>query len=252
LRDTAPLGAPCWIDIFSSDIDRIIDFYGEILGWTGTKGPEEYGGYVIFDRDGVPVAGGMTNDGSTPNQDHWTVYLATEDIGATAARITAAGGTLPLPPVEVPGQGWMLVANDTGGATIAAWQAAPFPGFGVIDEHGAPSWFELHTRDHGGAVAFYEQVFDWVTHPVADSDEFRYTTLGEGEGQLAGIMDASSFLPAGAPDEWYVYFSVADVDAALARVVELGGAVVHPAEDTPYGRLATATDPTGSTFKLRG
>jgi len=48
-----------------------------------------------------------------------------------------------------------------------------------------------------------------------------------------------------------VYFEVDDVDAALAKTVELGGAIVQPAEDTPYGRLATATDSTGALFKLR-
>ena len=30
----------------------------------------------------------------------------------------------------------------------------------------------------------------------------------------------------------------------MARIAELGGKVVRPAEDTPYGRLAVATDPT--------
>ncbi|MCA1691816.1 MAG: VOC family protein, partial [Actinobacteria bacterium] len=35
-----------------------------------------------------------------------------------------------------------------------------------------------------------------------------------------------------------------------ARVVDLGGSMLVPAEDTPYGRLATAVDPTGAQFKL--
>ena len=47
-----------------------------------------------------------------------------------------------------------------------------------------------------------------------------------------------------------MYFGVADADAALERIGELGGATVVDAEDTPYGRLATATDPTGAQFKL--
>ncbi|TMK52071.1 MAG: VOC family protein, partial [Actinobacteria bacterium] len=79
---------------------------------------------------------------------------------------------------------------------------------------------------------------------------FRYTTLGEGESQLAGIMDASAFLPEGVPAHWSIYFGVEDADAALAKITELGGSIVRPAEDTPYGRLATATDPTGAQFKL--
>jgi predicted enzyme related to lactoylglutathione lyase len=36
----------------------------------------------------------------------------------------------------------------------------------------------------------------------------------------------------------------------VARVVALGGAVVHAAEDTPYGRIAQVADPTGIEFRL--
>ena len=63
-------------------------------------------------------------------------------------------------------------------------------------------------------------------------------------------MDASAFLPEGMPATWSVYFGVEDTDAALAKVVELGGSIVTPAEDSPYGRLAQAADPTGAQFKL--
>ena len=59
-------------------------------------------------------------------------------------------------------------------------------------------------------------------------------------------------LPEGVPAHWTVYFGVDDTDAALAKIAELGGTVVRPAEDTPYGRLAAATDPTGAQFKLVG
>ncbi len=90
----------------------------------------------------------------------------------------------------------------------------------------------------------------WDTHVAGDTPEFRYTTLGEGEGRLAGIMDAATFLPEGAPAHWSVYFGVDDAVATVAKALELGGAVVDPPEDTPYGRLATLTDPTGTRFKL--
>ena len=64
-------------------------------------------------------------------------------------------------------------------------------------------------------------------------------------------MDASAFLPAGSAAAWHVYFCTDDADKTLAQIVDRGGAVVQPAEDTPYGRLATASDPTGAQFKLR-
>jgi predicted enzyme related to lactoylglutathione lyase len=63
-------------------------------------------------------------------------------------------------------------------------------------------------------------------------------------------MDASGFLPVGVPAHWSVYFGVEDTDAALAKVVDLGGSILMAAEDTPYGRLAAAADPTGARFKL--
>ncbi|MGH9004642.1 MAG: VOC family protein, partial [Acidimicrobiia bacterium] len=31
-RDSAPLGAPCWIDLFTSDTEKAKTFYGELLG----------------------------------------------------------------------------------------------------------------------------------------------------------------------------------------------------------------------------
>ena len=99
-------------------------------------------------------------------------------------------------------------------------------------------------------MKFYRDVFKWDTHVVSDAPEFRYTTLGEGDGKLAGIMDASAFLPDGVPANWSVYFGVDDTDAALAKIVELGGSIVMGAEDTPYGRLAQAADPTGAVFKI--
>lgn len=97
---------------------------------------------------------------------------------------------------------------------------------------------------------FYRDVFRWDTRVVSDTPEFRYVTLVRGDEMLAGIMEASDSLPDGVPASWTVYFGAGDADDALARIVELGGSVVTPAEDTPYGRLATAADPNGARFKL--
>jgi hypothetical protein len=143
--------------------------------------------------------------------------------------------------------------TDPTGAHLGAWQPDQFPGFTVVIEHGAPGWFELLTRDYRGAVDFYHSVFGWDTTVVGDTDDFRYATLGDPMGgeHLAGIMDASGFLPEGAPAHWSVYWEVDNVDTAAKQVLTLGGTVVAEAVDTPYGRLATVTDPAGAQFKLR-
>jgi predicted enzyme related to lactoylglutathione lyase len=191
----------------------------------------------------------MRNDGQSGSPDLWSVYLATEDAQATADAAVANGGQVLVPAMEVMQLGSMAVLADPGGAAIGAWQPGLHTGFAIFGETGTPTWFELHTRDYDASVQFYRDVFTWDTHVAGDTPEFRYTTLGEGD-PLAGIMDASAFLPDGVPANWSVYFGVDDTDAALAKTVHLGGAIILPAEDTPYGRLAQAADPTGALFKL--
>ena len=250
IRDTAPTGAPCWVDLFTSDTDRARSFYGELFGWTSEQAGEEFGGYINFSKDGHMVAGCMGNDGSSGGPDLWSVYLATDDAEATTAAAASHGGQVVVPAMPVGDLGSMAVMVDVGGAAIGTWQAGLHKGFGVFGEPGTPNWFELHTNNYDAAVQFYRDVFGWDTHVMSDESGFRYTTLGEGDEQAAGIMDAAAFLPDGVPSNWQIYFGVADTDAALIRVVELGGTVVQAAEDSPYGRLAQAADPTGARFKL--
>lgn len=250
-RDVAPVGAPCWIDLSTSDPERSRAFYGELFGWDAEEPNAEFGGYFNFTYEGGRQAGGMQKDPASGMPDTWSVYLATDDIDKVAETAVANGGTVISPPMAVADLGSMAILTDAGGALVGAWQPGTHKGFATVYDVNAPSWFELFTRDHAAAVDFYRQVFAWDAHAVADTDEFRYTTLGEGDDQLAGIMDAAAFLPDGEPAHWSVYFGVEDVDATIATVERLGGAVVAAPEDTPYGRLATVTDATGARFKLR-
>lgn len=246
-RDTAVIGAPCWIDLMTSDTARSREFYCQLFGWTAEEPAEQFGGYFSFLKDGTRIAGCMASQPEMP--DVWSVYLATEDAKATADATTEHGGQVHVGVMDVAELGAMAVLGDPGGATIGIWQPGTHQGFGVINEAGAPSWFELHTRDFDATVAFYRDVFGADTHVLSDTSEFRYTILKQGE-DFAGVMDATGYLPDGVPAHWSIYFGVDDTDAALAKIVELGGAIVAAAEDTPYGRLATAADPTGAQFKL--
>lgn len=251
-RDTAVVGAPCWVDLMTSDTERSREFYGRLFGWTAEEPAEQFGGYFNFRSGGVLVAGCMPRQAGDETPDVWSVYLATDDARKAVDATTAHGGQVIVDAMDVADLGTMAVVTDPGGAAIGVWQPGRHQGFGVYGEAGSPSWFELHTRDYQGAVAFYRGVFGWDTHVVSDTPEFRYTTLRHGEGWLAGIMDGSGFLPDGMPAHWSVYFGVDDTDAALSKAAELGGSVVTAAIDTPYGRLATAADPTGAQFKLVG
>lgn len=245
-------GAPCWIDLMTSDVERAKTFYGELFGWTYRTGDQEkYGGYVTASKDGKSVAGLMQKQedmGQMP--DVWTTYLRTDDINATSEAAAANGGLVYLPPMEVPEQGHMAMYGDTTGAAIGAWQFGEHHGYQLVAEPGSAVWHELHARDYEAAVEFYKSVFGWETDVMSDTPELRYTTLGVGNDAKAGIYDASADLPEEAPSNWQIYFGVENADAAIEKAVAMGATLIEPAQDTTFGRMATIADPTGATFKI--
>lgn len=249
IRDSAPLGAPCWIDLTTADVARAQEFYGTVFGWTFESAGPEYGGYVNAGKDGHPVAGIMANRPEAESPDHWTTYLHTEDIDTTLSAARRAGGSVCMA-MEVPTKGHMALVTDPAGAMFGLWQPLAHRGFELIGAAGAPVWHQLTTRDYGAALGFYRDVLGWRTQPVSDTDVFRYTTAWFGDEQLLGVMDGASFLPQGTPPNWVTFFGAEDVDKTLRVIVDNGGAVVRDAEDTPYGRLAAASDPTGALFNL--
>jgi uncharacterized protein len=250
VRKSAPLGAPIWIDLLTSDLDRAKQFYGTVFGWTFESAGPEYGGYVNAFIDGRPVAGLMGNTPEMQSPDGWTTYLHTADINATVAAATAAGGVSCVEPMEIEDKGWMGMLTDPTGAFVGLWQPTGHSGFEVVKEAGAPVYFQLTTRDYGKALEFYRDVFGWQTEKVSDTDEFRYSTANfDGEAQL-GVMDGTRDLPEGVPSNWFFFLGADDVDKTVQLIVENGGSVIRAAEDTPYGRLAAVADPTGAGFNL--
>lgn len=251
MPDITP-GAPCWIDLMTSDTEKAKAFYTALFGWTYETGDQEkYGGYITASKNGKMVAGIMEKQadmGAMP--DLWSTYLRTDDIAATTEAAAANGGQVLLAPMEVPEQGSMAMYADASGAAIGAWQFGEMTGFELAAEAGAPAWHELLAKDYEAAVTFYQRVFGWETSVMSDTPEFRYITLGAGDQSKAGIMDASGFLPEQVPSMWSVYFAVEDTDASVEKATALGATVTQPAEDTPFGRLATLADPTGAVFRV--
>ena len=249
IRQNVPNGAPCWIDLMSSDTDKSRAFYGGLFGWTADEPNAEFGGYTNFRLDGEHVAGLMTTQ-EPGMPDVWSVYLAVDDAEKTTEVAKANGAQVFVEPMAVGDLGTMAVLADAGGAMIGMWQPGEHRG-GVVGTRSAPCHFELHTRDYDRTVQFYKDVFGWQPETAADGPDLRYTLLPVGDGENAGIVDAAGWLPEHAPAHWSVYIAVDDVDATLARVAELGGTTIVAGEDTPYGRLATAADSTGALFKLQ-
>lgn len=245
------VNAPCWIDLTSSDPATVVPFYENLFGWNAdVSGDPEYGGYTTFVKDGVSVAGLGGQMPGTTVSDVWNTYIASADAEATVAKAEAAGGRVLFPAMAVGDQGKMSLVADPGGAITGIWEADRHRGYGTWGEAGTPVWHEQFTRDYASVLPFYETVFGWTYGVLGDTDEFRYSQAVVDGDMIAGIMDASAFLHPEAPSNWRVYFGVEDTDAAVAKVVELGGTVVDDAEDSPFGRIAGVADPLGARFQI--
>ncbi|GAA1911947.1 VOC family protein [Nocardioides marmoribigeumensis] len=249
-----PVGAPVWMDLVSSDVEASVAFYTQLLGWTCEEAGSPEGYRYLLHR-GRAVGGVMANDPGWGMPDAWSVFLRTDDAAATAAAATAHGGTVLMEPCEVAPNGTFTILRDAGGAVVSAWQPGTEPGFGALMEAGAPTHFELHTRDFDATHAFYRGVFGWEDH-VTDLPGFRYATYGAQGGDpaavRAGIMDDAA--DAGMPEEpahWAVYLGCDDARAVVERAASLGAEVLMPPEATPYGVLAVLRDPAGVEVRLQ-
>jgi uncharacterized protein len=236
-----PEGTPCWVDLGVPNVDQASIFYTEVLNWTVPPGSPEGGGYAVATLDGHNVAGLGPSQGGPAR---WTVYLAADDVDATASKVTSAGGRIVMEPMDVMDAGRMAVAVDPVGASFGLWQGRRTTGAEIVNVAGAQTWNENLSPDYEAAKAFYQAVFGYEYEDVSSGD-FKYAAF-KLNGQYAGGIGQSS---SGDPG-WSTYFGTLDTDATLARVIGQGGSTIREPQDSPYGRVATVTDDQGATFSL--
>lgn len=247
-RDTPwPAGTPCWIDLSAPDVPAAAEFYGSLFGWTYLDTGAEFGNYHIARVNGrAPAAIGPQFEEGQPAA--WTLYLASDDVDATAKLIADNGGNLLMEPGDVGAKGRMLIASDPTGAVFGVWQAGETTGLQVFNEPGALAWEDARLTDAEAGRRFYASVFGYTYGPVEGAPP-AYRTFEVDGRPVGGIGDLTG-APEGTPSHWVGYFSVADVDAAVATAERGGGRVLGPAQDTPFGRMAELADPFGATFMV--
>jgi hypothetical protein len=247
-----PPGTPCWIDVSADDVGSARLFYEQLFGWQIPEGRPEFGGYSTCTKDGHGVAG-LSPKMSADQPSVWTTYLATDDIDATFTAVTEHGGQVISPPMDVMDLGKMAIVVDPGGAVFGLWQAGTHTGVNLANEPGSLIWEENMSRDWEANKAFYSAVYGY-TYADMSGDGFQYATLSPA-GSQPGPQTSIGGIGAKADDDsspacWSIYFAVDDTDESVDEVVKLGGSLLRPAWDTPYGRMAMVADPEGAAFAL--
>jgi uncharacterized protein len=239
-----PAGVPCWADLTVPDVDAAKAFYADVLGWTFQDTGEEYGGYVIAESTGAAAAGIGPMQSDTPVA--WTLYLASDDAGKSAAAVTENGGTVFLPPGDVGPLGRMFIAADPTGATFGVWQAGTHIGAGAVNQPGGLTWEDLRSSDPDAARTFYAAVFAYHSQPMPEAPaDYQLFSLPNTEAPLGGM---GGMMGIDGPPHWSVYFGVEDTPTAVAAAEKAGGSVLRPATDTSYGKMAALADPAGASF----
>lgn len=241
-------GTLSWFDVSTPDLAAARKFYGALFGWEfSPEGPPESGYYTTATKGGRTVAGLAKHRGDSPAPPSWSVFFATADADATAEAVNKHGGTVVMEPMDVFDHGRMLWFSDPTGAHVGVWEPKVHHGAQVVDEHGAMCWAEVNTPDMAKAVKFYTALFD--LSPQVLEGPTAYTVLNRGSTAVAGVLQMTEEWK-GVPPHWMPYFAVDDVDGSV-KIVERGGGKVGVAPfDTPYGRIAVVSDPSGITFSI--
>lgn len=248
-RTSYPQGAPCWVDLMTTDPQAAKSFYGQLFGWTYDDLPMPEGpvySMAVIDGSAVAAIAPQPPEAATQGAPPmWNTYLAVDDVDEVVARVEPAGGKVLMAPFDVMHAGRMAFVTDPTGAAVGLWQARAHIGATRVKEPGTMTWNHLMTDNESAAVAFYHQVLGLTTSTM-DFDEGPHTIFISGEDTVARISAARP----GVPNHWHVYFAVEDASAAAQRATELGGTVIDGPRHLAIGTMAVLRDPQGGVFSV--
>ncbi|WP_067460152.1 VOC family protein [Actinomadura macra] len=256
-----PVGAPCWVDLASPNVDASKEFYRGLFGWSSyTLSVDTFGDYEMFTLGGVqgPEIAAMRSLLDSTEEPSWTCYFKTEDALESSFAVLAAGGQEQSEPRNVAHLGRMAQFADPRGADFGVWEPFEFHGAALWDEPSTVSWVELVAPDVEVARRFYGQIFGWTFedrpyYNASGEVPTGYTLWKAGDRPVAGMIPMDEFWPADHPTHWMPYFTVADCDASAARAVELGARLRVEPIDVPtarFARLAVMNDPIGARLAI--
>ena len=108
--------------------------------------------------------------------------------------------------------------------------------------------FEIYGEDPVKLAGFYKALLGWQIDKAPAIDYWRIDT---GSGESTGIGGGMLFRPIAGPRSWVHYVHVDSLDRTVARIVELGGAVMRPKTAVPKAAwYAVVTDPEGNIFAI--
>jgi hypothetical protein len=115
---------------------------------------------------------------------------------------------------------------------------------------GSIGWIDLTVEDAPRIRDFYKEIAGWTAQDVDMGGYADYAMVPPGgSAAVAGVCHARG-QNTGLPVAWLIYVTVADVERAAKRVVELGGKLRREIREVAGGRFCVIEDPAGAVCAL--
>ena len=121
----------------------------------------------------------------------------------------------------------------------------------MVDETNPVSWFEIPANNLERAVVFYEHVLELklTLHDMGPLRMAWFPMHQGAPGATGSLVQAKAYEPSHRGS--MVYFSVPDIEAALTKVVQKGGKLLHGKKSIgTYGFVAHFEDTEGNRIAL--
>ena len=116
----------CWSELLTNDTTAATAFYSALFGWK-TKISEGLGfAYTHWQNAGADIGGMMAIQKEWgPMPPNWVNYVRVNHCDETVAKAVSLGGTICMPPMDIPNTGRFAMLQDPQGAAFAIIALAP-------------------------------------------------------------------------------------------------------------------------------
>ena len=248
-------GRFAWYELLTTDVEAAKVFYANVMGWDARDASMPGSPYTLFTAGRFLVSGlmGLPDDARTMGaRPGWLGYVGVEDVDAAADQIGHHGGTVYVPPTNLPNVSRFSIFADPQSARLALLKWLR-PDQQQPADPGAPGcvgWHELLATDWEQALAFYGELFGWKNAGADVGEMGTYQLFSAGGQTIGGMLNKPEMMPA---PVWLYYFNVDDLDAAAQRVKAGGGQILDgPVEVAGGSWIVQCADPQGAIFALEG
>jgi len=104
-----------WNELQARDVDAAKKFYAPLFGWTLKESPE----YTEFHLGERAIGGMLKSQAPEGVPSFWLPYFVVDDCDAAVQKSSASGGSVHVPPMDIPNVGRFAVITDPQGASFA-------------------------------------------------------------------------------------------------------------------------------------